>query len=346
MFATIKKLLALIRFSHTLFAMPFALLAAMMAWRLRVIELAESLGYASGRIPIGIPTSDGGFFLTTEHYLQFGSTRFSLDWMHESTLMVRWQELVGIVLCMITARSAAMAFNRIADRKIDAANPRTAGRHLPAGTLSVAQVTTFAAACGLAFIASTLLFLPNRLPLYLSIPVLVFLMGYSYAKRFTPFSHVWLGAALALSPIAAWTAIRGEAVLQHAGDLLPALLLGGAVLAWVAGFDMLYACQDIDFDRRAQLHSIPVRLGILGALRLAAGCHLLTVLLLALLPLVYPPFGLIFWLGTAAVAVLLVYEHALVRPDNLERVNIAFFNINAVISLGLLAVGTLDLWVS
>ena len=149
MLTTIRHFLSLIRFSHTLFALPFALLAALMAWRLQVI---------------------------------------------------RWQELLGILLCMVTARSTAMAFNRLADRKLDAENPRTAARHLPAGIMSVAQVAALTVACGFAFIASTLLFLPNRLPLYLSAPVLAFLCGYSYAKRFTTYAHFWLGTALALSP--------------------------------------------------------------------------------------------------------------------------------------------------
>ncbi|MCG8448589.1 MAG: putative 4-hydroxybenzoate polyprenyltransferase, partial [Pirellulales bacterium] len=262
----------------------------------------------------------------------------------EDKFQIRWPEIVGILLCMVTARSAAMAFNRLADRRIDAENPRTEKRHLPAGILSVTQVTAFTVVCGFAFIASTLLFLPNRLPLYLSIPVLLFLCGYSYAKRFTSLAHVWLGTALALSPIAAWIAIRGEVVLQHPGDLLPALVLGGAVLTWVTGFDIIYACQDYEFDRQARLKSFPTRLGIAGALRLAAGCHAITVVLLALLPLVYPPLGVIYGMAVAAVAALLVYEHALVRPDDLDRVNTAFFNVNAVISLGLFAVGTLDLW--
>ncbi len=293
MFKTINHLLSLIRFSHTIFALPFALLAATMAW-------------------------------------------------HEGRF--EWWDLLGILLCMVTARSAAMAFNRLADRKIDAGNPRTAGRHLPAGILSVWQVTAFALACGAAFIASTLLFLPNRLPLYLSVPVLAFLCGYSFTKRFTSLAHFWLGAALAMSPVAAWIAIRGEAVLEHPADLLPALVLGGAVAAWVAGFDMIYACQDFEFDRETKLKSVPTRLGVAGALRLAAACHAVAVVLLAVLPLVYPPLGMLYWLAVAAVAGLLVYEHALVRPDDLDRVNTAFFNVNAVISLGLFAVGTLDLW--
>ena len=143
--------------------------------------------------------------------------------------------------------------------------------------------------------------------------------------------------------MAAWIAIRGDAVLANPSDLLPALVLGGAVLTWVAGFDIIYACQDYDADRAAGLHSIPAGLGIPMALRLAAACHLLTVILLACLPLVYPLLGWLYWLGLTAVAALLVYEHALVRPDDLSRVNAAFFNVNAIISLGLFVVGSLDL---
>lgn len=299
MLRTIAHLLSLIRFSHTLFALPFALMAAVMAWH-------------EG----GTGNGEGGF---------------------------RWQELLGILLCMVFARSAAMAFNRLVDRRIDAENPRTAGRHIPAGTLSVAQVTVFTIACASAFIASTLLFLPNRLPLYLSVPVLLLLCGYSYCKRFTSLAHFWLGAALAASPIAVWIAIRGEIVLQQPGDLAPALVLGGAVLAWVSGFDILYACQDFEFDREAKLHSVPVALGIRGALRLAAVCHAVTVLLLAGLPVVYPPLGGVYYVGVAAVALLLVYEHWLVKPDDLDRVNTAFFNVNAIISIGLLVVTCVDL---
>lgn len=293
---TIRHLLSLIRFSHTLFALPFALLAAVMAWR-----------------------APGGF-------------------------SARWQEVVGIFLCMVTARSTAMAFNRLADRTIDAQNPRTIGRHLPAGILSVPQVMFFTAACGLAFILSTLLFLPNRLPLYLSVPVLAFLCGYSFAKRFTSLAHMWLGAALALAPVAVWIAIRGDQVLDQPGDLLPALVLSAAVLTWVTGFDVIYACQDFEFDRNVGLHSVPVRLGIARSLRVAAICHGCTVVLLLMLPTVYPLFGTMYWVAITVIACLLIYEHALVRPDDLDRVNVAFFNVNAVISLGLFAVGTLDLW--
>jgi 4-hydroxybenzoate polyprenyltransferase len=299
MIKTLRHLLELIRFSHTVFALPFAMLAALMAWT----------AGARGEPP--------------------------RPW--------RWQELAGIVVCMVAARSAAMALNRLADRELDAFNPRTAGRHLPAGMLSVAGVRLFAVGSMALLILGTLLFLPNRLPLYLAGPVLTLLGGYSYAKRFTSLAHFWLGIALGLSPVAAWIAIRGDVVLSRPADLLPALVLGAAVMAWVAGFDIIYACQDYDADRHAGLHSVPVRLGVAGSLRLAAACHAATVALLAALPLVYPWLGWIYWAGIAAVACLLAYEHALVRPDDLTRVNKAFFHVNAVISLGLFAVSSLDL---
>jgi 4-hydroxybenzoate polyprenyltransferase len=238
---------------------------------------------------------------------------------------------------MVTDRSAAMAFNRIADRKLDAGNPRTQGRHIPAGVLSVGSVALFTAICAAGFVASTLLFLPNRLPLYLSAPVLAFLLGYSFAKRWTILAHFWLGAALMLAPVATWIALLG-------GVAWPPVVLGGAVLLWVAGFDIIYACQDVEADRRQGLYSIPATVGVPWALRLAAVCHLGTIVLLAWLPVVYPLLGWIYGAGIAAVAVLLVYEHWLVRPDDLTRVNVAFFQVNAVISLGLLAVGAADLW--
>jgi 4-hydroxybenzoate polyprenyltransferase len=335
MLKTIRHLLELIRFSHTLFALPFAMLAAVMAWRLPCLvevpthsQIAEQLS-SDGNTP---PFPNFGPGLDVP-FRQFVDSTFG------------WREILGILLCMVTARSFAMAFNRLADRNIDATNPRTAGRHLPAGLLSVSQVTAFTVICAAGFVASTLLFFPNRLPLILSAPVLAFLAGYSFTKRFTSLAHFWLGAALALSPIAAWIAIRGEQVIAHPSDLLPALVLGGAVLTWVAGFDMIYACQDYDVDVAAGHHSIPARLGIRNSLRLAAFCHLLTIIALVCLPLVYPLFGTLYWLAVIAVAVLLTYEHALVRPDDLSRVNAAFFNVNAIISIGLFLVGSLDLLV-
>jgi 4-hydroxybenzoate polyprenyltransferase len=336
MFATARHLLSLIRFSHTIFALPFALLSAMMAWRLNSID--KSFDQAITQL------NQNSFEMTYNRTITIGPFRLPIDWLYENSFLIRWQELLGILLCMVFARSAAMAFNRLVDRRIDAENPRTAGRHLPAGILSVPMVTLFTLACGFAFVASTLLFLPNRLPLYLSVPVLAFLCGYSFAKRFTALAHVWLGTALALSPLAVWIAIRGQEVMEQPSDLLPAVVLGAVVLTWVTGFDIMYACQDFEFDKSRGLHSIPAKLGIARSLRLAAICHLATICLLALLPWAYPHFGILYGIAVVAVAGLLIYEHALVRPDDLDRVNIAFFNVNAVISLGLFAIGTLDLW--
>lgn len=298
MLTRLRQILEMIRFSHTLFALPFALLAAVMAWT--------------------TTTADG------------------------QSVPFRWQHLLGILICMVGARSAAMAFNRLADRRIDAQNPRTMSRHLPAGTLSVASVVLFTIASSAVFIAGTLLFLPNRLPLYLAVPVLLFLLGYSLTKRFTSLAHFWLGAALMLAPVSAWIALRGQILILQPMDILPAVLLGAAVLSWVAGFDIIYACQDADFDRGAKLRSVPAAVGTAAALRIAAACHLVTLLLLAVLPLACP-LGWIYLTGVAAVAALLVYEHLLVRPNDLTRINAAFFNVNAVISIGLFIVGTIDL---
>ena len=283
--STFRKLLELIRFSHTVFALPFAFLSAALAWR-----------------------AEGVF---------------------------RWLDCVGIVLCMVFARSAAMAFNRLADRHIDAQNPRTAARHLPAGTLGVPSVVVFTVVCCAAFVASTLLFWvrepSNPWPLYLSGPVLLFVLGYSLAKRFTSLAHFWLGAALMLGPVAAWVAVKGLA------DMTVPLLLGAAVLFWVSGFDILYACQDAAFDAAHGLHSVPARFGVQRSLRIAAGCHTIAFGLLVLLGFASPPLGWVYAVGLTAVGVLLVVEHRLVSPTDLTRVNAAFFQVNAVISVGLLA---------
>jgi 4-hydroxybenzoate polyprenyltransferase len=190
----------------------------------------------------------------------------------------------------------------------------------------------------LGFIASTLLFLPhNPWPLIASAPVLLFLFAYSFTKRFTWLSHFWLGAALMLAPLAAWVAIRAELAL-------PPVILGGAVLLWVAGFDIIYACQDYDFDRAMRLHSIPARLGIPAALRVAAACHSGMLVLLVVLAAVYP-FGWLYLAGVALIGLLIAYEHWLVSPQDLSRLNQAFFYVNAAISLGLLVIGAVDLLV-
>jgi 4-hydroxybenzoate polyprenyltransferase len=232
----------------------------------------------------------------------------------------------------------AMAFNRLVDRRIDADNPRTATRHLPAGILSVTLVAGFCLTCAAAFVVSTMVFLPNKWPLYLSLPVLLFLCGYSYAKRFTALCHYWLAAALSLSPVAAWIAIRGDVAW-------PPVLLAGAVFFWVGGFDIIYACQDVGFDRQHGLYSIPARFGVQKSLKLALASHLLMLGCLAGLWWT-ASLGWVFLVGVGVVAALLAYEHSLVRPDDLARVNLAFFHVNAVISVGLLVVALADMWVS
>jgi 4-hydroxybenzoate polyprenyltransferase len=196
----------------------------------------------------------------------------------------------------------------------------------------------------LVFVAGTLLFLPNWLPVALSLPVLAWLLGYSYAKRFTSLAHLWLGAALGLAPVAAWIALRGATVVRDPADILPAAVLGLAVTTWVAGFDIIYACQDAVFDAAHGLHSVPARIGVPRALARARWLHVATLILLAALPLVVPSLGAIFWVAWGVIAALLIWEHSLVRADDLSRVNEAFFTANAVIGLVLLVAIAADLW--
>ena len=307
----LRRYLEMIRFSHTIFALPFALLAAVMAWRLPVPEAVQADGAMAGAAEF------------------------------------RWVELLGILLCMVFARSAAMAFNRLTDRRIDAGNPRTQGRHLVTGELTVRGVAVFLALTSIGFAASTALFLPNPWPVRLAIPVLMVIMLYSLTKRFTWASHFWLGFSLLLAPVCAWIAIRGELLPQFPGDLIVPGMIGAAVMLWVAGFDIIYACQDVDFDREQRLFSVPSQFGVPGALRLAAVCHAVMIGLLAAMPFVggVSQLGAIYWIGLLAITGLLVYEHLLVSPSDLGRVNQAFFNVNAVVSIGLFVLVTLDLFV-
>jgi 4-hydroxybenzoate polyprenyltransferase len=211
---------------------------------------------------------------------------------------------------------------------------------LPAGLLSVPAVWTFTALCAAGFVASTLLFLvhDNPWPLYLAVPVLAFICCYSFTKRFTFLCHMWLGASLLLSPVATWIAIRGLEAMSTP------IVLGLAVLFWVTGFDILYACQDVEFDKKAKLASVPARFGVAASLRIAAACHFIMVLfLIALYWTATPLLGWVYLTGVAAVAGLLLYEHWLVRPDDLTRINQAFFQVNGIISVGLLLLVILQL---
>ena len=271
LFRNIGITLEMIKWEHSVFALPFALCGAMLA---------------AGGMP----------------------TPAQLGW---------------ILLCMISARSAAMAFNRLADAHIDAANPRTATRAIPAGVLSQKFVTLFVtASCVIFVVAAAQL---NRLALYLSPVALAIVLLYSFTKRFTRWSHLLLGFALGIAPAAAWIAVRGSLDLRI-------LILTAAVTFWVGGFDVLYACQDIDFDRTYGLNSIPQAYGIRSALWLSRILHLMMLALLLVLVLMFG-LGKIALLGVLAVALLLAYEHSLVSATNLSRLNAAFFTMNGVISV-------------
>jgi 4-hydroxybenzoate polyprenyltransferase len=246
-----------------------------------------------------------------------------------------WRTVFWIVVAMVGARSAAMAFNRLADRHLDADNPRTAGRALPAGQLTPAFVGVFVlVSAALLVVAAWRL---NPLAFALSPVALLVLLLYSYTKRFTSLCHLVLGLALSGAPLGAWIAVRGDVRMTP-------LLLAGAVLLWVAGFDVLYALQDVDFDRRRGLFSIPARLGVRGALALSALFHAGTLVLLSLLPSVYPPgLGTGYWLGVAGCAALLAWQHWVVRPGDLSRLNAAFFTANGVLAVWLFAATAVDL---
>jgi len=274
MTSNFNNYLSLIKFSHTIFALPFAFI---------------------------------GFFLASQH---FGYT-------------FEWQTLCLVILCMVFARSAAMAFNRYLDRDIDAKNPRTATREIPAGIVSPQQALAYVLLnCGL-FVATT--FFINPLCFYLSPVALAVVLVYSYTKRFTALCHFVLGLGLALAPVGAFLAISQEF------RLLP-VLFGVLVLFWVSGFDIIYAMQDEEFDKSLQLHSIPTLLGKKNALRLSSFLHFSCAILLLAIGFL-ANFGLFYWLGTAIFVGLLFYQHTLVSENDLSKVNLAFFTTNGIASV-------------
>jgi 4-hydroxybenzoate polyprenyltransferase len=270
----IRTVLEMIKFEHSVFALPFALVGALLAAR------------AAG----GLPT---------------------------------WRQIVWVIVAMVGARSAAMTMNRIADIEYDRRNPRTANRALPKGELSVGFAVAFTmAASALLILAAWQL---NPLALKLAPVALAILFFYSYTKRFTSWSHFVLGFCLGISPAAAWIAIRGSLDWRM-------LILCAAVTLWVGGFDVLYACQDVEFDREAGLYSIPKKFGISRALLIARVMH---VVMIGLLIWLAWTFSLAWpaWVGIAAVGALLIYEHSLVKPDDLSKMNAAFFTVNGYIGL-------------
>jgi len=269
--AKLRTTLEMIKFEHSIFALPFALTGALLAVR-------------------GWPT---------------------------------WRQIVWLIVAMVGARSAAMTFNRIADLRLDALNPRTRMRALPTGQISLRFAAGFTLiACALLALAAHEL---NPLAFKLSPLVLAVLIAYSYTKRFTLLSHLILGSCLGMSPIAAWIALRGEVSLS-------VILLGAAVALWTAGFDIIYACQDVDFDQACGLHSVPKRYGIRTALYVSALFHVLMLLLLVVVAR-REHLGWIAMAGLVPVALLLTYEHTLVKPSDLSRVNAAFFTVNGYVSV-------------
>ena len=262
----------MVKFSHTVFALPFALAATALAARGHGITLAQ---------------------------------------------------VAAILVAMAGARTAAMGFNRIVDRRIDAKNPRTAGREIPAGKVSVVSASLLTATSAAAFLAAAASL--GRLCLILSPIVLGLVLGYSFTKRFTWLCHLFLGLAIGIAPAGAWIAVRGDLAA-------PALWLVAAVTTWIGGFDILYALSDREFDRSAGIYSIPARFGVPAALTISAVLHLGTLGALVAVGL-FSGLGAIYFLGVAVVAAIFVYEHAIVRPSDLSRVDVAFFNLNGYVSL-------------
>jgi 4-hydroxybenzoate polyprenyltransferase len=261
--------------------------------------------------------------------IRFSHSVFALPFALSSAVIaagtgISWRQVAWILVAMVGARSAAMGFNRLADQRLDARNPRTAARELPRGALSRGEVWVFVVASAATLVVAAAML--NPLCLALSPVALLVVLGYSYTKRFTALSHVFLGLALAVAPMGAWLAIRGRFEA-------PPVVLGLAVLFWVAGFDTIYACQDEAFDRAEGLHSLPARLGTRRALVVARLSHVMAVALLAAV-YVLAPLHPIYLAGVGVVAALLIYEHSLVRADDLSRIDAAFFTVNGWISLG------------
>jgi 4-hydroxybenzoate polyprenyltransferase len=280
MWQKLKITLEMIKFEHTIFALPFALIGALLAGH----------GFPTGR------------------------------------------QILWIVAAMVGARSAAMTFNRIVDFRFDRLNPRTEGRALPKGTLSIGFALAFTVVMSSLFVFSAAQL--NSICFYLSFPTLAILFFYSYTKRFTALSHLFLGLAIGLAPLAAWLAVRGEFAW-------PPVLLSAAVMFWVAGFDVIYALQDLDFDRKNRLFSLPSRFGARRALFLSTSFHVATIGLL-LATAAWMQLGVIAYAGIALVAAILFWEHRIVKPDDFSRVNVAFFSLNGYVSILLLVTFAAD----
>ena len=295
----VKSYLSLIKFSHTIFAMPFALIGFCIGAQQELHIWMASL------------------------YRDYIASSWRVYYPDEEKEKPLWLIFILIILCMIFARSAAMAFNRYLDRSFDAKNPRTAIREIPAGVLRANNVLLFTIANCLLFIACW--YFINKLCFYLSPVALFVVLGYSYTKRFTPLCHLILGLGLSLAPIGAYLAVTGRF------DLLP-ILFSLTVLFWVSGFDIIYALQDEEFDKANKLYSIPAWLGKTKGLRVSEGLHFLSALCLLYAGLL-GRFGLLYWIGAAIFIGMLIYQHSIVKPNDLKRVNLAFMTANGIASV-------------
>lgn len=269
-----KNYLSLIKFSHTIFALPFALI---------------------------------GYFLALEH----------------SSNTFNFRSFLLMLICMVTARSAAMAFNRYIDRNIDAKNPRTKQREIPAGIINANTALMYVIVNSIAFITAT--YFINEICFYLSPIALFIILIYSYTKRFTALCHFVLGLGLSLAPIGAYLVITGSF------NIIP-IYYSIAVLTWVSGFDIIYSLQDEQFDKSESLHSVPAKIGVKNALHLSTLLHVVSALFI-ILPGLSESYGIWYWIGTAIYIGMLIYQHRLVKPDDLSKVNLAFMNTNGIASV-------------
>ncbi len=274
--------------------------------------------------------------------IKISHTLFAMPWALLATFVAAggWPKVgqIGLIIaCMVTARTVAMAANRVFDARLDALNPRTARRAIPSGQLSVRFMSGVLIVCAVTFVVATSGFVVygNPWPLWCSVPVLFYLCGYPLMKRFTRFCHYYLGLALGLAPMCAWLAIRGSIEL-------PAIVMTGVVLLWTAGFDIIYACQDYASDVATGVFSVPAKVGIANALWIARLTHLACVSLLIALSQSTPLFGPIFYAAVVIAVVLLVIEHSVVKPNDLSKVGLAFFTINGVISVVIGLLGIID----
>lgn len=313
--SAVKKYLSLVKFSHTIFAMPFAL-----------------IGFFLGVFKIGLNIKGRNVFPnTTIHFAQEPGWRVVIIDFWSLVIL-----FLLVVLCMVFARSAAMAFNRWLDAKYDALNPRTAIREIPSGVISSKNALLFTIVCSLLFVLCC--YFINTACLILAPIALFIILFYSYTKRFTALCHLVLGVGLSLAPIGAYLAVVGHF------DLLP-VLFSFTVLFWVSGFDIIYALQDEEFDKSQKLHSIPAALGKIKALRVSEILHLLSAACVITAG-VYGHFGFLYWIGVAIFIGMLIYQHSIVKPTDLSKVNIAFMTANGIASVVFAVFVLLDLFIS